>query len=465
MHDIAVLEKAKYEKAWAVPEYSRTSPGAKMVRPFLEICKPWKGLRVIDFGCGSGAASLKLADMGFQVTGVDHVDVRKKGKKKYKFIQHCLWKKFDEDIRADYGFCCDVMEHIPEDYVDAVLENMFCRVRHMFLNISFTQDNFGDHPDIADRLHMTVRPYQWWKDKLEKYGQVMDGRDFMHSGIFHCKTGGKEMLTINREEAIEHLQNTLALNLPQVYGHQPQDRLTLLLAGGPSLNDFVDEIKEKREAGAALVTCNGTHDWAIEHGMIPSIQFLTDGRQFNERFVRNPQEDCQYILNSICHPDVFKNLGYSTDPNWCAKQYQVRIWHGGMYPEALMPIKNRHYFGQNFCIINGGSTVALRGLAILQTMGFRNIEAYGFDGCYGSAHAYDQPENGGEQTYPVTIAGREFQCSAWQVAQAQHFIDNVRGGVLNDISLVVHGDGLIAWIIQAGADGVLTDGSDIKSIQ
>jgi len=437
----------------------KTPSAVRMIRPFMEMCNPHDGLRIIDFGCGDGAVSLRLAELGYRVTGIDHVDLRKKGKRKYKFIQHCLAEPFEMDLRGDYGFCNNVMERIPEEKVDAVLKNIFTCCRNVFFNINFTHN--GSVPNINSRLDLMDRQYEWWAKKLESFGQVVDGRDLIHTGIFYCTAGGKEMLTINRETAVIHMKNTLALNFPQISGREPQDKLTLLLAGGPSLNDYIDEIKQKREDGAVLVTCNGTHDWALDHGMVPSIQLIADGRQFNERFVKRAQEKTHYWLSSICHPDVFKALGYSTDPNWGGKKYNVHIWHTGMYPEVLLPMKIKHYFGQNFCLVGGGSTVATRGLALLQLAGFRKIEAYGLDGCYGSDHAYEQKENANETVFPVTVAGREFSCSGWQAAQAQHFIDNVRMGVLDNIELAVHGDGLISWIIESGASGVEGNGGII----
>ncbi len=448
--DLAVRERKKYERCWSVPEYRKYSPGANMVRPFLEIVNPWHG-RVIDFGCGDGQASVKLADLGFKVVGVDHVDARRKGKRKYHFIQKNLWDPFDDGLRAEYGFCCDVMEHIPEEKVDDVLKNILSCVRHCFFSISLTEDGFGEHPEINERLHLTVRSYSWWRKKLSQYGQIKDGRDLRHTGLFWIVPGGKEMLTISRQEAVENLENTLKLGLPQVYSWEPNDRTVILLAGGPSLNDFTEEIQQKRADGAALATCNGTHDWALKHGMIPSMHFQSDGRQFNERFVRNPQETCKYILSAFCHPDVFSNLGHQIDPVIDQKKYDVEIWYSAMYPESTTQILVNHYYGPNFAYIEGGSTVATRALSILQVLGFRNIEVYGLDGCYGSAHAYEQPENEGETTQAVKIAGKEFQCSGWQIAQAQHLLDAVRGGWLDEINLAVHGDGMIAWMIEAGS--------------
>lgn len=451
--DLADKEREKYQKVWALPDYSNYSPGEHAVSAFLKIANPWDGHRIIDFGCGDGKACVKLADLGFHVTGVDHVDVRKRnGKKKYKFVQHNLWTNFKDEnagLRADYGYCCDVMEHIPEERVGLALLNIFKRCRHVFLSISFVEDHFG--AEVGESLHLTVKPYEWWKEQLEKFGTVVDGRDMMHGGFFWVRSGGAQFLTVTMNEAVSNLEHNLKLGLPQFHGHAPQDRKTLLLAGGPSLNDFTEEIQQKRKDGAYLITVNGTHDWALDHDMTPSVMLIGDNREFNARFLERTQKECLYLISSCAHPKIFEKLGHTIEPKHDAVKRNVKLWHPNPYPDVMHPMLLEHYFGFNFCIAAGGSTVVIRSLSLLQIMGLRDIEVYGLDSCHGSVHAYEQPENSGEEVTPLIVAGKTFMCSTWQAQQAQHFVDMVKNGMLDKIKLTVHGDGLIAWIIEAGS--------------
>jgi hypothetical protein len=61
-HGGAYGEEEKYKAMWARPEYRQVSPGAECVDGFLEIVKPY-GV-VIDFGCGTGKAGLRMKDAG-----------------------------------------------------------------------------------------------------------------------------------------------------------------------------------------------------------------------------------------------------------------------------------------------------------------------------------------------------------------------------------------------------------------
>lgn len=104
-------------------------------------------------------------------------------------------------------------------------------------------------------------------------------------------------------------------------------------------------------------------------------------------------------------------------------------------------------------LVPGGSTVMLRAIPLMRMLGYKQFHLFGFDSCLGSGgahHAYSQPENDSEVVIPVTVGGRTFRCHAWQVAQAQEFMDLVKY-LGDEIELEVYGDGLINHIVQTGA--------------
>jgi hypothetical protein len=71
-------------------------------------------------------------------------------------------------LAADWGFCCDVMEHIPTDRVADVLRFVRASTRHAtYFNISLRADGCGRL--IGDALHLTVRPLDWWRTRLSTY--------------------------------------------------------------------------------------------------------------------------------------------------------------------------------------------------------------------------------------------------------------------------------------------------------
>ena len=181
----AITEKQKYEKAWAHDRYRVYSPGEKVCFNYVTKCEPEHG-RVIDFGTGCGRAALLLHKLHFDVTMIDIADnclddeVRERIGD--KLIVGNLWEPLDLP-RAPEGFCTDVMEHIPTDQVDAVLKNIMSMVDRAFFQICLTDDAFGD--EIGEHLHLTVKPFTWWRDKLGEYGTVTDARDLINNGWYY----------------------------------------------------------------------------------------------------------------------------------------------------------------------------------------------------------------------------------------------------------------------------------------
>ena len=182
---LSALEKQKYEKVWKIPSYRDHSPGDTMVKKFLEICRPYPNASVIDLGCGTGRASLKLKRAGLNVTGLDITGkaLTRTARQKIPFTEAPLWS--DWVGMYDFGFCCDVMEHIPIEYTMAALQRMHMNCREVFLHICLVPDSFGKM--IGEPLHLTVMPFDWWLSHLQELGDVKDARDLVHNGLFHVR--------------------------------------------------------------------------------------------------------------------------------------------------------------------------------------------------------------------------------------------------------------------------------------
>lgn len=184
----SVREREKYERVWAIPEYSKFSPGERSVGIFADMVSPIAGPEdglpvgtVIDFGCGAGAAADGLRALGLRVIGVDHVDIGA-GKYPGNFFQANLWA-MPPTPPAHYGYCVDVMEHIPIEFTGLVLSEIIKRTDESFFRISTRPDHFGS--EIGESLHLTVKPFMWWLNRLQEFGEVRDARDFMHCGVYH----------------------------------------------------------------------------------------------------------------------------------------------------------------------------------------------------------------------------------------------------------------------------------------
>jgi len=448
-------EVQKYVEMWKDPAYRIVSPGEESAQIFLSQAKPLPDSTCIDFGCGTGRGGLMIALFGnMVVTLLDFAYNALDEEVKNATItqpHRISWVEADLNnpipAAAAYGYCTDVMEHIPLGEVDRVLQNILQSANHVFFQISTVDDVMGE--TIGETLHMTVKPYSWWLKKLRKLGVVVHWSQnyddqmcqfYISSWVNHNVIEIEGSVNTAAQQVFDNMRCNAKTDYLLTHPHPLQDTEIMMICGGPSLNDFEDEIIEERSKGMPMITCNGTYNWAIERGMNPSLQLVIDAREFNKRFVQPVVDDCKYMLASQCHPSMFEGLPLD----------RTHIWHAAFGEEASDLLDELY---EIWFPVPGGSTVTLRGLCLLRMLGFHKIHMYGFDSCYREEdhHAYSQPENDyGSKPIPVAVGGRVFWCDAWMFTQAKEWMDMI-GMFGDEIELDVKGDGLIAHIIQTGA--------------
>lgn len=94
----------------------------KFLNPLL---KTGKRLRILDYGCGSGALSFYLAKMGNRVTGVDisknAISICRNSAKEIglsknsSFISTDEWNRLHSSVKYDLVICIEVIEHLNDD--------------------------------------------------------------------------------------------------------------------------------------------------------------------------------------------------------------------------------------------------------------------------------------------------------------------------------------------------------------
>jgi SAM-dependent methyltransferase len=453
-----------YERVWEDPRYRKTAPGEAHVERFLSLAHPYG--EVIDFGCGTGRAAAAIASRaGVRVTALDFAaNAPDNGEVQagvpaspapdvpppnVTFRVHDLRNPLSGV--APFGFCTDVLEHIAPEDVEGVLLNALTAARRVYLAISTVPDHFGPAL-LGEPLHLTVRPHDWWKGSLESLGARIDyEEDLGSTSVFYTSiyASGADYLdqshlNVSEAKVEENILANLGLGFSEACPHEAQETEVILLAGGPSLADFEDEIVRRGKGGTPVITVNGTYGWAIERGIAPAAQFMVDARDFNARFVQPILPTCRYVFSSQASHAAARLV--PPKQGW--------LFHSG---DAEIVKKCLEVGGQarEWYPIFGGSTVVGRALVVLAMLGLRNVEVFGWDSCLRgeSHHAYPQAENDASPIVDVEIGGRWFKCHPWMVVQAhempliiRHILAKVEGFNLN-----VRGDGLIAHMLNTAA--------------
>jgi hypothetical protein len=166
-HQPPMTEREKYQLLWADYRYRVRAPGEERFQQFLDVVKP--DGNVIDFGCGTGRAALKIREAtGQTVVLMDFVDnCRDEEVAHLPFVHHDLTQPVPHGIKAPYGYCTDMLEHIPPGDVDTVIRNIMAAAGKVFFQISTVPDRYGSA--IGQVLHLTVKPHEWWFERFSEY--------------------------------------------------------------------------------------------------------------------------------------------------------------------------------------------------------------------------------------------------------------------------------------------------------
>ena len=469
-------EQKKYIQCYNLPEYRKTSYGDDLSDDFLKITSPYKGCTIIDWGCGTGRGGRALYEKGdgLDVTLVDFAfnclddDVKEltKDNDRFRFFEHDL--NNSSDLQSELGYCVDVMEHIPGEEVDNVLRTILYSSKHVFFQICTKHDLFSKaFPEIGgeDGLHLTVKPYLWWLRKFSDHSVVVHSSTVHNNHVIFYVTGwSKTALTweggfvnTDPEKVKENIAANAKLGIQPMIPHSPseEDIEVMLLCGGPSLNEFEDEIRQHRKNGVKCITVNGAYNWCLERDIKPSLQCIIDARPFMIRMVEQKEgitDETKYMLASQCDPSLFEVVPHD----------RTYMWQVSMSKDLIPYIKE--HFGtmySDWFPSPGGSTCGLRTLVLLRILGFPKIYVYGMDSCLfkdKNPHAYEQEEDDYliEKGIIPLIVGegtkyeRSFDCQPWMCFQAREF-ELMTGPALKDTQLQVKGDGLIAYMIETAA--------------
>ena len=162
-----------------MPSYRECSPGEGFIPLFFDVFKGEirAGQSLIDFGCGTGRASKDFLNKGLNVTLVDISDycldeeIRNLchvAGDQIRFLPACLWDLPSSLKPAAWIFCCDVLEHLPEECIEKALTQMAERMRRGgFFSICLKEDLSGK--ELNQPLHLTVKDASFWNQLMKKH--------------------------------------------------------------------------------------------------------------------------------------------------------------------------------------------------------------------------------------------------------------------------------------------------------
>ncbi len=351
-------------------------------------------------------------------------------------IQSCLRTDFMRIHSSDFEFWRDWLQ----EYYDR-LEKLAAAVDPDYFRI------IDPSRIVVDQDYEGLESLAEWL-KLDFDRTIADG--FIIPEAWHDTPPDQEPIfsktVLNTEISLveEHIRTNLKRGLPHSPPAQPHDLEICIVAGGASLSRQIGNIRKAKRRGASVMAVNGTHNFLIKQGIVPSALIVMDSREDdrNLEMVSRPHEDVTYFLASQCDPRLFDAVA----------DHQCFIWHSAAslpWAELFDEADVEHP------LMQGGTTVGMKALTFAMYLGFRKFHLYGFDSCIWKNdrhHAYKQTLNDQDvdAAIPLFIGDREFKCSGWMVRQVEDFKEfcDAWGG---KVFLRVHGDGAISEVIKEGA--------------
>ena len=229
-----------------------------------------------------------------------------------------------------------------------------------------------------------------------------------------------------------------------LYTEPFDDRTFVMVCGGPSLAEHLDEIREKSLSERFLVVCsNRTGSYLLENAITAGAHFILDPQEKKKFDVAMVSMRTEYWINVACHPGVFSQLRHhGITPHVFLADFESEGRARQAVAESMLP-------GQpGMMAIQGGTMAGLRAINLADARGFRKMEYYGFDatarinGKKAQLYAYEKKR--GEAIIEVNCdeCSEKFDTTLILQKQVNEFLDWSRRMPWMDIKII--GGGLIA---------------------
>lgn len=285
---------------------------------------------------------------------------------------------------------------------------------------------------------------------------------------------------VPKETVLQNIRDSALFDIPVLEKQPSREGTLVFVAGGPSLRGFIPEIKQRN--GDFILTSNNTHDFLIENGIVPDACLIFDPKKRVVDYVKHAREEVTYYLGVTVVKGVYERFhGFNTR--------KVLIAYG-METEDDLKLQNELYpkvSMRNYLV--GGTMTPLRAMPFACLLGFKRIEFYGLDSCFGSTQipiiTEDDPrfndalqttkrcyedsdsgkkyviaeaDDGGffyaykkdrqEDVHIVEVGPRRFWSSpgfAYQAKQVVYWKERLAG----KLEVIVHGDNLTTALLEA----------------
>jgi hypothetical protein len=294
---------------------------------------------------------------------------------------------------------------------------------------------------------------------------------------------------VPNEEVLENIRASTLIDAPLFKRKPKRNDIMVYVGAGPSMRGFIDEIRERSLNGDFIVTSNMTYDFLFSHGIVANAVLIIDPKKIVATYIKNPQKETQFYIGVVCNPEVAKGL--------LEKGMNIeKVFVGyGIEDESDVELQKTLYKDVEQDYLVGGTMTGLRIMNFSIMLGFKAIEYYGLDSCFGDKipglifedeprfdevrkknnmyyedaetgkkYAIDEGDeggffysfkkkHGGNIQVAKTPDGRRFLTSPVFAHQAKQFIkwyDRLEG----KLKIILHGDNLTSHLLKCHLENI-----------
>lgn len=336
-------------------------------------------------------------------------------------VASAIWDKWEEQLRPRdpwgdlWWVNLIVKDGLHADVLQTLYPGSFC---------SFKADCHPNPPHGVKVVcfHGKPRPHEAQVDWVREVWRIGGG------GLADLQI----VANTEHQRVVDNVRENVASGLPWLDMKDAHAGHAVIVGGGPSVADKLDELRWRQSQGHLIIALGGAARYLQRNGILADCQVLLDAREDNVKFVL--PEIPEHFICSQCDPAMFKAL----------EGRNVTMFHVNTAAtvEALAG-------GREANLISTGSTVGLIAMGIAFTQGYRNIHLYGMDSSYTDKsrhHAYEQKLNDADRVVEAVVGGRTFTCAPWMVAQVEQFQEIALQLMDADCTITVAGDGLLPHV-------------------
>jgi len=419
---------------------------------------------VLDIGCNMGGNLIPFLEIGCRVKGIEFGPGIETAKQ-YNVPLHS-GSLYDLNEMFDLVIMNHVFEHLTDlervlDKVKDILTDegrLIIRVPGLFAwekdilfqnahNWQFTRNSLAYVMECCgyEEIYCDEHIVSMWKYTGKERSKKATNKQAVvdnHAYLFKDKKRLPEVNGYNKfpvKVRMDGIEHWLSLDIPDIHDIKESVKGgdALIVGGGPSVNDYFDEILQMQSNGAKVFAIERMYKGCLDKGVTPDYVVVFDASDDILESMGSPMPEVTHLISTQCKKELSELV----------RNYPCYLFNTpqkGIDMERLWD----KYKRPTTTIINGGGSVTLCAMSCALTIGFSDVHIFGFD-CHIGNGSYANGITGFgaiQDSIQVEVDGKFYTTTPPYMSFAQQFFKLKKwaedGGLLKSVK--IYGDSIVS---------------------